>query len=296
MLDTDLDTARWCQLLHVDFGPHAPLGASLKDARCLVGSEESLVTEDVDKVGQPLLAHFGNHLADEHIHILALSAGVFATHGMGAKEGGHHLDGRGLADAADDAQHLEFVLGVQTVAALDLDGAGTLGNDFAHAAHSLTVEFLFTQEVQAVGRVENAASTACNLGIGEPADLVHKLALTAAGIHDVGVAVAPRGQHGATLCIDHLPIIGGHGHGVHFAPRVEAVSIDEQPGIVDAVERCHLVASQAMFPFGINACQTSDILDQSFHQSILLFCKNSTDLAMWGYMGWSSLMNGTHLR
>ena len=58
--------------------------------------------------------------------------------------------------------------------------------------------------MQEVGGVEDAAATTGNLGIGEALDFVHELPLAAAGIHQMGVGVAPTWQDGAPMSIDDV--------------------------------------------------------------------------------------------
>ena len=72
-------------------GPHAIAGSGLQDAPRLFGGEEPLVTEHVDKVGQPLFAHSGYHLAHQHVYIVGLPSCIGASHRVCTEEGAYNL-------------------------------------------------------------------------------------------------------------------------------------------------------------------------------------------------------------
>ena len=189
-----------CQLIDVHLGPHAPLGCRVEYALRVLGSEEALVAKHVDEVGQPLAPHLGHHLTHHEVHVFVLA--VAATNGMGTEEGGHHARRHVLAYPPYHAEHLQFVGRVQAVAALYLYTARTLEHHLAHTAHGLAVQFVLTECVEQVGRIEYPAATACYLCIAEPAYLVHKLALAAARIDYVRVGVAPRREHRPSTGVD----------------------------------------------------------------------------------------------
>ena len=170
---------------------------------------------------------------------------------MGAQEGRHHLEGSIALDALHHTQHLELVGRVKAIAAFDLDAASALGHHLVDALHGLGIELVGTHVMQPVGTVEDAAAAAGNLGIGQAVDFVDKLLLAAAGIHQVGVRVAKRGQHSAATGIDHL--VSAHRE-VALEPEVgNAAVVDKQIGIVDAVKLGHVGAALA--------CQARDTGD-----------------------------------
>ena len=170
---------------------------------------------------------------------------VTPADGMGAEKRGHYAGRDTLADAPDYAEHLELVGRIEPVAALYLQAAGALLHDLAHAAHGLGVQFVLSERVQQVGRVEYAAAPAGYLGIAQAANLVDKLALTAACIHHVGMWVAPRRQHHASAGVDHN--VGPQTlrrHVVHAAEGCKASVVSKQPGIVERVQPGHLASAK----------------------------------------------------
>ena len=261
MLQCHLHATRGCQLLAVNLAAHAVLEACLKDARRLLGGEEALVAEHIHKVGKALGGHSGDHLVDDEVNIVGLAAGIFASHGMSAQEGRYHTQTGALLDAGYHAQHLEFVLGVEAVAALYLDGSGALGNHLAHALHGSVVELLLGHEVQAVGAVEDAAATAGNLGVGESVDFIHKLLLATASIDDVGVRVAPAGQHCAAAGINNLVNIGWHGAVVGSVKLGDDAVFHEHPSVVDGIELRHLLTASFEHTPAVDTGEGGDILN-----------------------------------
>ena len=255
MADGHLHAARVGQFLSVNFRAHAPLGTGLQDAGGVVGGEEALVAEHVDEVGQPLTTHLGNHLVDDQPHVLLLRHA--ACHGVRPEEGGLHAERCRLADVADDAQHLQLVGGVQTVAALYFHGSRPLADYLVDALHGLSVQFVFAQLVQTVGTVQDASATACNLGIAQSANLVDELPLAAAGIDQMGVRVAERGQHGTALGIDD----GLGPRGGAFPKVLHASVLHQQPGVFQYFCLRHLLPSQALVPLAVNH-QQPNILDK----------------------------------
>ena len=200
---------------------------------------------------------------------------VAAPYGVGPQEGGADQGGGGRLDAVDDAQHLEFVHGVEAVPALDLDGAGTLGNHLVHARHGLPEEFIFGGLVQQVGGVEDAAAPGRDLFVGKPPDLVEEFPVPAAGIDDVGVAVAEsRHQQAAAAVDDFLGPIARHivARAGAVASVVENPAVfDPQPGVVDRPDLVHRRAFFAQDACRHDACKRSDVGEQPSHLTDTVF-------------------------
>ena len=114
---------------------------------------------------------------------------------MRTQESGNHLERCRLFDALDDAQHLQFVSGVQTVSTLDFYAPRSFSDDFVYTTHRLLVQFVFGHVVQFVGRIEDATAPFGDFGIAQATYLVHKLLLTTPCKDNVCVRIAPRGQH-----------------------------------------------------------------------------------------------------
>ena len=155
---------------------------------------------------------------------------------MSTEECGDNAQVTTLTDACNHSQHLYFVARVQSVAAFDFDGTGPLGNDLVNAFHGLSVELVFAHGVEAVGTIEDAAATPCNLGIREAVDFVHKLPLATAGVNEVGVRVAPAGQYHAAAGVYHLVGAGGCRAVVRTVKVGDDAVFGHEPRVVNGVE------------------------------------------------------------
>ena len=145
--------------------------------------------------------------------------------------------------------------------------------------------------MQPVGGVQDAASAACDLLIRKAVDLVQKLLLAAPGVDQVGVRVAERREEHPARGIDDA--VGIRLAEIrHAAERRNALSVGQQPGVVERVEAVHLRTAAAQAALRLDTDDPSDVFDQQFHRSR----RNSTDAAMWGYITSSLSMKGTRRR
>ncbi len=264
------------QLLPVNLRLHAVLGSCFEDAGCLVGGEEALVAEHVDEIGQSLPSHLGNHFAHNQVHIVALPTRIGASHGVGTEESAAHGDRARLAYAPYHAQHLQLVLRVQTVTALDFYRARAFIYYLPNPTHGLTVELILRQLVQTVGRIQYAAAAPRYLRVAQPLDFVDKLLLAAVGIDQMGVAVAERRQHRSALGIDDVSRPDGRTVTVG-AEILDFPVFNKQPCVLHRFHMSHFLAAEARFVGRQYASQHSDILDQcSFHDVALLMCHKIT--------------------
>jgi hypothetical protein len=126
---------------------------------------------------------------------------------MGTKEGADDAQWCRVLDAAYHTQHLQFILSAESVAALDLYGTRSLLYNLLDALHRLSIELVFRQLMQSVGRVEDATTALCYLGIAQAPYLIYKLTLTTVGIDDMGVAVAERREEGAARGVERVPTL-----------------------------------------------------------------------------------------
>ena len=145
--------------------------------------------------------------------------------------------------------------------------------------------------MQSVGGVQDAASAARDLLVRKAVDLVQKLLLAAPGVDQVGVRVAERREEYPARGIDDAVGIRLAELG-HAAERRNALSVSQQPCVVERVEAVHLRTAAAQAALRLDTDDPSDVLDQQFHRSR----RNSTDAAMWGYITSSLSMNGTRRR
>ena len=240
--DGHLYPTRVGQFLTVDFSAQPVFQASLQDAVGFLGREEALVAKHVDEVGQALASHFGQHLVDNVVNVVALATCKGATHGVRPEKRRDDLQRSRLLDAPDDAQHFQLVSGSKSVAALDFDGSRTLSDDFADALHGLFVEFVFAGVVQSVGRVQDASAAPRNLFVAQTANLIDKLALATAGIDNVGVAVAKRREHESALSIDSIAI--DRRNIIHRSEILDSPVFHEKPGVVNRVQLAHFASGE----------------------------------------------------
>ena len=235
-LHSHFHTARIGQLAGVYLRAHTIFGSCLQYAACLLGREETTVAEHVDEVGQSLASHGGNHLAHHQVHIVGLPTGVSPSYGMGTEEGRHDFYLRCAFQFLDHAQNLQLVGGIQTITALDLHTSRTTPFHIIEPLLGLCVQQFFRCVVKQVGGVEYATATSGNLLVGESAYLVGELSFAATGVDDVGMAVAPTGQHGTSLGVDDLG--GGIPEGIlhRLGPLTIVLShgsIETETAIVD---------------------------------------------------------------
>ena len=251
----DLDAAGAGHLVGVDFRPQTVLDALHQDALGLLGGEEALVAEDVHEVGELLGRHHRNHLVDDEIHVAVGIVLVEQRYRMGSEEVG--LDGeRGvLFQLADDAQHLELVLGGEAVAALDLARARAEGGHLLQPLPCLVVELFFGCLVQPFRGVEDAAAALEDFLVAQTLDLVDVLDLAAARIDDVRVGIAEGGEHELARGVNFLDGLFDFLQDVgvevlHLAELLDFVALGEEVGVVDDGEVLHLLAGAELDGFG----------------------------------------------
>ncbi len=264
MAHAGLDAARYVELVGVDLGAHAVLGAAAHDALCLFDREEALVAEYVDEVGQILCGDGRDHLAAYHIDILRLAAYVVARHGMRSEKCRAHGYGRCLADAAYDAQHLQLVFGRESVAALDLDKTRTHGDDLVDALHGLTVELILGCGVQAVGRIEYAAAAPGDLLVAQTVDLVEELLLAAAGIDDMRMRVAERRKEHAAAGIDRFVGIDLR-QPAHLTVVGDDALVGDEPRVVERAHGGHVGSRDALATALVDADDRAYVFNQQSH-------------------------------
>ncbi len=132
-------------------------------------------------------------------------------------------------------EHFKLVLGVEAVAAFDFYGGAAFGHHFVYAGERLGVKIVFGSAVEEVGGVEYSASAGCYLFVAEAVDFVEEFAFAAAGIYDMGVAVAERRHQQAAFSIDNSICCGNARIQRTFGHRAEAedgaVVGNAEPGV-----------------------------------------------------------------
>ena len=243
----------------MDLRPQAGPQAGFEDAGGVLDREESFFAENVHEIG--VAGRLRHHPADGgHIVVVA----VAAAYGVGAEEGGADQGGGGRLDAVDDAQHFHFVDRVEAVAALDFKGAGSLGDHFVDTLHRLAEEFVFGSLVQQVGGVEDAAAVRRDLLVGEAPDFIEELAVAAAGIDDMGVAVAESRHQQAAFAVDDL-VGAARRRLIPAAEPGNPAVLDQQPGVVDRPDLVHRRPFLADDTRRHNASKTTDVAKQPSH-------------------------------
>ena len=269
-----LHTAADGELVGVDLAPQATAGSRREDAGGIFGREESFIAENIHEISEFCsLRHHPDHL------VYIGFAGSSAAHGVRPQEGGAHQRGHRFADAADHPEHLQFIRRIEAVAALDLEGSGPLLQHLPDPLHRLLVERIFPGAVQQVGGVEDAPAPGGDFFIGQARDLVEEFPRAAAGIDDVGMAVAERGHQHPTLRIQHPALLrdGRHRTEIHDPAVLHA-----QPGVVEDASLRHLHALLAQHALRHDADQFAYV--GNYHISLIYcsFRRNSTDFSMSG--------------
>ena len=121
----------------------------LKNAGRLFDGKEALVAEHVDVVGQLLFGHGRNHLIDQQINVFGLR--ILTPYGVCTEKGGLDLERRCLLQTADDAQHLQLVGCIESVAAFHFYATRAFADDLVSATQGLPIEFVLAQFVEMVG-------------------------------------------------------------------------------------------------------------------------------------------------
>ena len=210
---------------------------------------------------------------------------------MRPEERGAHLQRHAFADAADDAQHLQFVFGRQSVAALDLHAPRAHRRDLAHTLHRLRIEFVLRSCMQQGGGIEDSPAPTGDLLVRQTVDLVQKLPFAASGVDQMGVRVAERRKEHAPFGIDDL--VGGDvAQGVHASEGRETAVVSQQPRVVERVQFVHVGAAVAQTARRFDADDAGDVLHQQFHRPR----RNRTEASIWGYITSSLSMKGTRRR
>ena len=102
---------------------------SLQDAVRIFHGEEAFVAEDVHEIG--IFGRLRQHV-DDGLDIFLV--GIAPPHGVSSQESAFDGGGNVLPDAADYAQHLEFIGRIEPVAAFDFQRHGAFGHHFLHPA------------------------------------------------------------------------------------------------------------------------------------------------------------------
>ena len=210
---------------------------------------------------------------------------------MRPQEGRLHRERRRLADAPDDAQHLQLVLCRQPVSALDLDAPRPLGCDLAHADHRLVVKPLLRRAVQQIGRIEDPAAPAGDLFVTQAVDLVQKLPLAAARIDQMRVRIAERRKEHPSPGVDRPVGLDLRRNG-HRPECGDAARVGEQPCVVQTIQPPHLRAAQTRAALGLDPRDAGDM----GHEQLHTVRRNRIDASIWGYITSSLSMNGTTRR
>ena len=193
----------------MDFRCDAISGSCSQDAVSLLDGEESCIAEHVNEVCKSFFCYSWKHFIAYKIDILSLTSFVSTSHGMSSEEVRFYHQRGCLLDTSDYSEHLELILDCESVSALDLGSSSTHRHDFVHTDHCLTIQFVFRSFVQKICRVEDSAASCCNLFVTQSGNLVSELTVTAAGINDMGVAVAECRHHESALRVDYFAIGAG---------------------------------------------------------------------------------------
>lgn len=268
VFDSDLNTTGAGHLVGMDLGTEAIFSGSLEHTVGIVAGEEALVAEDVDIVGEAFGGGLRDHLVDDDVDKLVLTAAVLQRDAVGAKEGG--LDGeRGrLFETADDAQHFEFGLGSHAVARLDFDSASAEGSHLLEAKHGIIEELLFGSLLDTFGRVEDAATTLGNLVVGEAANLVDILDFAATSVDKMGVRVAESRKNHTSRGID-LGIEMQFGELRHRAEVRYTFIINDEISIGDGADVSHIATTNAETGLLFDLDKLFDIFEKGKHNIMI---------------------------
>ena len=282
VLDAYLYAAAHSQFVGMDLGPQAAGRSGGENPVRILDREESFVAENIHEISE--FRCLGHHI-DHRLHVPFVR--VAPADGMGTQEGDPDERRDGLPDAPDHPQHLEFILRIQPVAALDLQGAGSLGHHFPDAYHRLLIQFVLGRLVQQVGGIQNPTAPGGDLLVAEPVDLVQELSVPAPRIYDVRMAVAERRHHHAALGVDDgrfdklTDRLADRQIG-HLAESCNLPVLDDEPGILQYTRLRHLGALLPQHARRHDPDEFTDVFDKDHR-----YCscrRNWTDFSMSGCM------------
>ena len=165
---------------------------------------------------------------------------------VAAQEGGSNRNGILAFQRRNDPEHFKLCFRRKAITTFDFDGPRPLTDDLLETDTSTVQQFLFRQGFQRLCRIQNAPSGFGYFLIGFSFESGQKFSAPWRGKHQVGMAIAPRGQHETASAIHHLQSRPIHnpwkiGHG----PKIRNFTIfNRQPGIFNAGEAPHLCALQ----------------------------------------------------
>jgi hypothetical protein len=186
----------------------ATRGAGLQDSRGLAGREHARFAKDVAPLGEILGGDRRDHIVDDEADVVFPPVAVIERDLVRAHEGGHEINRLIGRQPLDRAQHLQFGVEVETVAALDLGGrraAGEhLGKPRPRRGDQLRLRSL---PGRADGR-QDAAALRGDLGVSGAAEPAPQLLAAIAREHGVRVTVDEAGD-GRQCPPIHNPDVGG---------------------------------------------------------------------------------------
>ncbi len=187
------------ELLGVDANPEPQLPCAREQSPRVIQIESDRFDECVHAIGELLLAHSRQQLIDHKIDIFTRIR--IGRHGVCRQEGRHQPHARLSRQLTDDPQHLDLVLDVEAIAALDLErGHSFRGQGGESRARSLC-QLTFTRGAHCPHRGDDASARACDFRVGEAGELHAMFTRPIPRIDRMRMTVNETRKHDRTSCV-----------------------------------------------------------------------------------------------
>jgi hypothetical protein len=183
------------------FEDHAGVGIGEGDA----------FDEDVHGVDQPFGGEGREHVVGDHLDVGIGVAVGFGRQGVGSEERGLHRDGAHFGKLAGNPERLAFVLQVEAVAGLHLDGGDAFGNEVVETGKGLVQKVGFAGGAESSDRRDDASALEGDFLVRGSSEAEFELSGPIACPNQVGVAIDQTRGDEPAVAVGHGDQVLDHG-------------------------------------------------------------------------------------
>src|SRR5438309_7474541 len=129
----------------------------------LVDREIAYIDEDVAEGCEAVRGNRLQHVPEDEVDVGLRPTTELGRNGMGSEERGADIESRDPSRLDDRSEHLAFVVWIQAVSALRLDGGGAEGRHRPEAIRSLLCETFFLCVPGRPDRLQDPSSSSCDV-------------------------------------------------------------------------------------------------------------------------------------
>src|SRR5712692_2845902 len=144
------------KLVSVYLWPKTHTGRGSQYPHRQFGGKDPTLAEDVAKLSESSIAHGWKHLVNHHLRVFFKS--VFRGNGMGPEEGGNQATGVSRCQTPHHSQNLQFIIGTESVSALDFKCGRSQLHSSVHPVLAHCVKFAFASLPGLVHRFEYSSA------------------------------------------------------------------------------------------------------------------------------------------